>query len=197
MEALDAFERIENAASISADEIAPIVDAARCRFVRVWEIGADLLNRLAVRHEKARNAIVKMLRDRKAEVRFQAIALLGLSRLPASFAASLIQMGLHDRSHQVRGKVAEAACQFALTDLIADLEASLIAERHAIARQSLEFAVALLRDGYLLQRTGGKLTNVWVRRERNRGWCISVPITDDDLRTGKLDTIIARAKAMP
>jgi hypothetical protein len=197
LEALDAFERIENAASISIDEIAPIVDAASCRFVRVWEIGADLLNRLAVRHEEARNAIIRMLRNRKAAVRFQAIALLGLSKLPGPFAASLIQLGLCDRSHQVRGKVAEAACQLGLTHLIADLEASLATETHAIALQSLEFAVALLRDGYFLQRTGDKLTNVWVRREGNRGWCISVPITDDDLRSGKLDDIIAKAKAMP
>ena len=197
LEALDAFERIENTASISPDEIAPIVDAARCHFVRVWEIGADLLNRLAAQHEEARNAIVKMLHDRKVAVRFQAIALLGLSKLPGPFVTSLIQLGLRDRSHQIRGKVAEAACQLGLTGLIADLEASLATENNAIALQSLEFAVALLQDGYLLQRTGGKLTNIWVRRERNRGWCISVPISDDDFRAGKLDTIIARAKAMP
>jgi hypothetical protein len=196
-EALDAFERIEDAASISADEIVPIVDAASCRFVRVWEIGADLLKRLAVRHQAAQNAISRMLHDRNAGIRFQAVALLGLSRLPRPFAASLIRLGLRDRSHQVRGKVAEAACQLGLTELIAELEASLTEEKHPIARQSLEFAVALLRDGYLLQRTRGKLTNIWVRRERNRGWCISVPITDDDLHSGKLETIIASAKAMP
>jgi hypothetical protein len=196
-EALDAFDRIENAGTFSGEELDPIVDAASCRFVRVWEMGADLLNRLAFRHEEARNAILKMLRDRKAAVRFQAIALLGHSKLPGRFAASLIQLGLRDKSHQVRGKVAEAACQLGLTDLVDELEASLAKEANAVAKQSLEFAVALLRHGYLLQRTAGKLTNIWVRRGGDRGWCISVPITDDDLRAGKLDTIIARAKAMP
>ena len=110
---------------------------------------------------------------------------------------SLIRLGLRDKSHQVRGKAAEAACRLGLTDLIRELEASLKEEKHPIARQSLELAVALLRDGYLLQRTGGKLTNVWVKRERDRGYCISVPITDDDLRNGRLSAIIAGAKAMP
>jgi len=196
--ALDAFERLENAASISADDLVPIVEAASCHFVRVWEIGADLLNRLAVHHQAAQDAIRNMLGDRKAEVRFHAIvALLGWSELPAAFTGSLIRLGLRDKSHQVRGKAAEAACRLGLTGLIRELEASLKDEKHPIARQSLELAVALLRDGYLLQRTGGKLTNVWVKRERGRGWCISVPITDDDLRRGRLSAIIAGAKAMP
>ena len=197
IEAVDAFERGENAESISADEIAPVVDAASCDFVRVWEIGVDLLNRLAARHQEARNAIVKMLGDRKAGVRFQAVAMLGLSAFPRPFAVSLIQLGLRDRSYQVRGKVAEAACQLNLTELVGELEALQTAEKHAVARQSMEFAVALLREGYLLQSTGGKLSNIWVKREVNRGWCISVPITDDDLRAGRLESIIAKAKAMP
>src|SRR6516225_9712128 len=59
--ALDAFERLENAASISADDLVPIVEAASCHFVRVWEIGADLLNRLAVHHQAAQDAIRNML----------------------------------------------------------------------------------------------------------------------------------------
>ena len=163
IEAIEAFERSENAETISADEIAPIVDAASCEFVRVWEIGVDLLNRLAARHQEARNAIVKMLGDRKADVRFHAVAMLGLCAFPSPFAVSLIRLGLRDRSYHVRGKVAEAACQLGLTELIGELEALQTAEKHAVARQSMEFAVALLREGYLLQSTGGKLSNIWVK----------------------------------
>jgi hypothetical protein len=192
--ALDAYERIEDSANLSAEELGPIVDAATCRFVRVWEIGADLLNRLAVRHHAAQNAIRRMLHDRKADVRFHAIALLGSSPLPRPFAASLIRLGLHDRSNEVRGKAAEAACQLGLTELIAELEASLAEEKHPIARRCLEFAVALLCDGYLVQKADGKVTNVWVRGERDRGWCVSVPMTEDDLRSGQLETIIESAK---
>jgi HEAT repeat protein len=169
LEALDAFERLENATRVSANQIVPILDAAKCRFVRVWEIGADSLNRLAVRHPSAQDALGIMLRDRNADVRFQAIALLGISSLPQSFAESLVRIGLNDKSYQVRGKVAEAACQLGLRALVPQLKESLNVEKHAIARQSLEFAIALLRDGFLLQRTDGKLTNVWVKRERGRG----------------------------
>jgi hypothetical protein len=194
--ALDAFERLENATSISNSEIVPILEAAECRFVRVWEIGAHLLSKLAAKHSAAQEALLIMLRNRKAEVRFQSIALLGGSSIPPSFAAHLIRLALRDKSYQVRGKVAEAACQLGLTEMLPDLQESLDAEKHPIARQALEFAVALLRDGYLLQRHGGKLTNVWVRREREHGYAISVPITDDDLKAGKLDSIIADAKAM-
>jgi HEAT repeat protein len=196
--ALDAYDRIENADGIAASDIILIVHAASCPFVRVWEIGVELLNRLGVRHEEARNAILNMLRDRKAAVRFQAIAMLGLSELPHPFAASLIQLGLCDRSYQVRGTAAEAACQLGFAELIADLEASLTTEQHAVARQSLEVAVALLRDGYLVQRNRGKFTNVWVREEGGgRGWIVYVPLTKEDLRAGKLDSIIARGKAVP
>lgn len=106
-------------------------------------------------------------------------------------------MGLRDRSNEVRGKVAEAACQLGLTNLIEELEAAVRVEKHANARQAMEFAIALLRDGYLLQKTDGKLTNIWVKRERDQGYCISVPICDDDLIGGKLDAIIAMAKTRP
>lgn len=137
-EALDAFDRMENAATILPESIEPIVAAASCRYVRVWEIGADLLNRLAVRHSAAQNAIINLLRDRKADIRFHAIVLLGLSHLPGALARSLIRLGLRDRSYQVRGKVAEAACQLGLTDLIADLEFARSDEKHPIARKCLE-----------------------------------------------------------
>lgn len=194
-EALDAFERVENATKVSANQIVPILDAAKCRFVRVWEIGADLLNRLAVRHPAAQDALGIMLCDRKSEVRFQAIALLGISSLPELFVQGLIRIGLNDKSYQVRGKVAEAACQLGLKSLLPELQESLEVEKHATARHSLEFAVALLRDGFLLQRTDGKVTNVWVKRDRGSGWYISVPITDDDLRSGRLAAIITDAKS--
>src|SRR6476619_3965285 len=119
--ALDAFDQLENVATISPDKLVPIIEAASCRFAPVWEIGADLLNHLAVRHQEARDAIRNMLHDRTADVRFQAITLLGSSKIPVSFAASLIRLGLRDRSYVVRGRVAEAACQLGLTELIPDL----------------------------------------------------------------------------
>lgn len=86
LQALDSFDRIENATNICAEELVPIINAARCPFVRVWEIGVDLLNRLAVSHQPARDAIYNMISDRKAAVRYQAIACLGLSDLPSAFA---------------------------------------------------------------------------------------------------------------
>jgi hypothetical protein len=194
--ALDAFDRIENAAMISEDDLAPIIEASSCRFVRVWEIGVDLLYRLARQNEVARNGILKMFRDRKAAIRFQAIVMLGWANLSPPFTKSLIRLGLRDKSHQVRSKLAEVACRHGFADLIPDLEASLATETHSGARESLEFCLALLRDGYLLQRIGGKLTGLWVKGERNLGWCISVPITEDDLRAGKLDEIIASARSI-
>ena len=195
--ALDAFERLEIAASIATGELRPILDAVKCHYVRVWEIGADLLNRLAFNHQAAQEALIALLHEKKASVRFQSIALLGWSSVPTSLASCLIRLGLCDKSYEVRGRVAEAAYQLGLVEVIPDLEGSLVTEKHSVARYCMEFAVALLRDGYLLQRDRGKLTNVWVKRERERGYCTSVPITDDDLNAGRLASIIAGAKSRP
>jgi len=194
--ALDAFDRLTLHAPNSERELAQILRAFKCRFIRVWEIAADLLSRLAAKYEVAQQAFVTLLCDQKAEIRRRVLTPVAIGCVSKEFAARLIRLGLRDRSYEVRGFAAEAACEFELTGLVPELQAALIVEKHPRARQCLEFAVALLRDGYFLQRDNAKLTNVWVKRARGRG-DISVPITDDDLNTGRLEAILEYARSRP
>jgi hypothetical protein len=194
IDALDAFERLQSAKSVSAQQLVPIVDAAQCQFVRIWEIGTHLLCTLAENHAEAQGAIRAMLVSKHARVRYQSIALLRLTSVPRSFAVDLLRLALRDKSWQVRGKASESAGWLGVKELLPDLQEALRVEKHAICRECLNFDFTMLRDGYLLCQPEGVL---YVNLNRDGYYWRSVPVTVEELATRGLKPVIAEARSLP
>lgn len=188
--ALDAFVRLQRKRRISANDLEPIVAAARCRFRAVWDMGTDLLLYLSTRHSAARVAVREILRSRKVNERFQMVASLSPD-VPKALAIELIRAALEDKGNRVREKAAEAADRLGLKEVLPDMEKQLRIERHRNAKSSLEFHVAMVRDGYFLQYENGG-PNLWVRNKDGWGGAL---ITQDDVDQGRLQAIIADARS--
>jgi hypothetical protein len=134
-----------------------------------------------------------MLDSRKASVRFQAIALLGISHVPKPIAAELIRKALRDKAHKVRAEAAAVAERLGLAELLPELLQALRVEGHALAKKLLEFHIALLRDGYVLECEHDQPI-LTVKLAPGIGWWRSFPVTRKDITDGKLKAIVADAK---
>ncbi len=189
-DALDAFERLEKTQNISAEEIRPIVAAAKCRFRQVWDIAADLLTLLSNKHSSAQDAMREMLQSKKVGERFQVIAALN-SRVPKSLALELIRKALKDTGNRVREKAAERADDLKFLQLLPELEQALSVEKHPNAKSALEFNISMLRDGYLVE-DHKKYITVTVRMRRGTS---SQIISQEDIDRGRVPSIIADMRA--
>jgi hypothetical protein len=195
LHALTAFERLEQATAPSHGDLSAIVEAASCRYLRVWEIGAHLLHILAGRHQAAQVALRTMFASRKATLRFRVIVFLRFSSAPESFAKELIQLALCDRSHEIREAGADMAGWLGLTELLPALRQSLAIEKYRAARDCLSFTVAMLQDGYLLRREEGKPTILYVNLKQEGYYWMSFPIKDSDVMKQGLESIIEEARS--
>jgi hypothetical protein len=187
--AIDAYEEANAARTVTAKQIAPIVVAANSRFTWVWEKGCDLLVSLARKHPAARDAMWEMLNSRKVNVRFQIVACLD-SRVPQSLSLQMIRQAIYDKGNRVRIKAAEAADRLHLKELLPDLESRLASEDHPNAKEAIEDAIAMLRDGYRLEYEGDER---WLTVRTTSGWAL-VSITQQDIDKGRLQSIIRRTK---
>jgi hypothetical protein len=97
----------------------------------------------------------RMAVDSRSHVRFNAILCLKKAT-PLDFTLRLIRQGLRDKSANVRGKAADWAGRLRIRQVVSDLEAALAVEKNKKARETIEFELRLLRDGYILtQETDG------------------------------------------
>ena len=189
--ALNVFRRLRKKKTVSASDVAPIVHAASSKFVAVWDIGTSCLNALAKKHAGARDAMRAMVSSPDANVRFQLVSSLE-SELPKTLSKEILRKALADKSQRVRRAAIRVADRLRLKALLPDLQEQLGTERDSATRSDLEWAIAMLRDGYLLKHDKKGRPELIVR---TRGGWTSPPITKKDIARGRLDSIIADAKA--
>jgi len=193
--AIDKFCQLQSKRSVSESDLSLLVSAVRNRFAPVWEVGTDLLFRLARKHAAARDAIRSLMCSTKVTDRFHVIAMLGhLSEsvaFPKRFSMELIRTALRDKGNRVREKGAQAAERLCLTELVPDLEACLKTECNESPKWAMQHHLLLLRDGYYLEYINGspELTI------RTKDGFTSVSISKDDIRGGKLPSIVAEMQA--
>jgi hypothetical protein len=148
-ELLAALEEDIRARDLSTAALLPhLVAAASSRHVPIFENVCPLLGELTEQLAAARDAVSIMADDSRAHVRFNSILCLG-ERTPRAFSLGLLRRGLRDRSSRVRSKAADWALNLRLRELIPDLAEAAIRERATPARSEIEFALRLLRDGYI------------------------------------------------
>jgi hypothetical protein len=188
LEALDAFDRSANAGKLAPADLAAITEAACSRHRRVWDIGTDMLMRVACKWCEGQAATRQILNSAPANARFQITAAI-TGDLPQPFATEIIRLALHDKSARVRDKAAEACGRLKLKELLPDLERRLTVERDTTVRESLEFFIAMLREGYLLKYRGREPI-LWVQTPG--GYC-SPALTQADIDGGRLPELIAKA----
>ncbi len=71
--AIDAFDAIQEQNRVSLELLGPIIDAASSSRRPLYENATEFLGALTGRFEEAREAVTRMSRDPKSQVRFNAI----------------------------------------------------------------------------------------------------------------------------
>jgi hypothetical protein len=185
--ALDAFDRSADSGRLTPPDLATITEAACSRHSRVWNIGTDMLMRVACKWREGQAAIRQILSSAPANARFQVTAAI-TGDLPKPFAKEIICLALHDKAPRVRDKAAEACGRLKLKELLPDLDARLAFEKNTTVRESLEFFIAMLREGYLVKYRGSEPV-LWVQTPE--GYC-SPALTQKELDEGSLPELIAK-----
>ena len=148
--AAEAYDAAEEGGELPPELLRPVVDAASDSHRPVYEFAVSLLRRLTGRFPEACQAVADMAGHPKSHVRFNAILSLGRGT-PAPLALEILRQGLRDRSSRVRIKAADWSGTLRLREMVPDLERASANERDPKTKREIDFALALLRDGYLLR----------------------------------------------
>jgi hypothetical protein len=149
--AINAYDRILDKKRLDAKSLAPIVEAASSSRRPLYENATEFLAGLTADYALARESVEGMAANSRNHVRFNAILCLN-EATPLDFTLRIIRQGLQDKSANVRGKAADWAGRLRLRQVVSDLEAAFAVEKNKEARETIEFELRLLRDGYILER---------------------------------------------
>jgi hypothetical protein len=149
--AIDAYDTIQQENRLDAGRLAPIVAAASSSRRPLYENAAEFLGKLTGKYALARESVEKMAVDSRSHVRFNAILCLKKAT-PLDFTLRIIRQGLRDKRANVRGKAADWAGRLRIREVVPDLEAAFAVEKNKKARETIEFELRLLRDGYILEQ---------------------------------------------
>lgn len=147
--AMDTFEALEHRKTIGADDLTPIIEAARSPYIVAWDIGMHFLCRLAAAHDVARDAMRNLMAYGKSQVRVNLIGVLH-DRLPKEFCIEIIRRALTDKSKRVRDVAADRARVLILHELLPDLTRRAEDEVEPKMKFAMNWAVALIRDRYFV-----------------------------------------------
>ena len=153
----------------------------------------DLLSDLSGQFTEVQEAIETMARDPHSHVRFNAILCIGAST-PASMSMQLLRQCLHDKSARVRGKAADWIGRMRLRELVPDLEEASRNETHVEAKDTINFELRLLRDGYILARQSDGTFSVTARTKIG---CIGCFVSESELNRRGIDAIVADLAERP
>jgi hypothetical protein len=175
----DVYDVLETKENISVNEIVPLVITAKNKSMGIWQIGADFLWGLAIKHEVAREAIRSLITSKKANERFQIMACIRRDA-PISFAKEIILKGIADkRGSRVREKAAQAFRDLNLKELIPVFEDALEVETNENTKYEIKLSISLLRDGYMLEERASGLTLVFRTKD---GICL-LNVTPEEVET--------------
>jgi hypothetical protein len=149
--ALDTYAALAERSSITREDLAPVVEAARSAYLVAWDIGMRFLSRLGARHAVAREVMVDLMTAGKAAEKIRVLGALW-DHLPKAFCVKLIRQALKDRNKRVRQAAANVARCLILSEMVDELCDAAGLERDAETKWAIEHAVALIRDGYDLYK---------------------------------------------
>lgn len=155
--AIDAYDAICETARISPELLRPIVEAASSSRIPLYDTATTFLSKLTDRFPEVCDAVKAMFEAPRSHVRFNAILCLG-SSTPPNLTFELLRRGLRDKSVRVRWKAADRAGRLRLRDLVPELEKALVIEKDSKASRTIHLELRLLRDGYILEPSGGGFT---------------------------------------
>lgn len=145
--AIDAFKTCSNRTKFCDGQLDTLYLAAcHPRFV-VWGVGLPLLAKLAETNRHAREKIVELSRESKAEFRRRSIQYLN-DRYPRLYCVSILSRLLIDRSAKVKDVVAGRIACLNLTELLPSIEQALAQEKEPAIQWSYAHVISLMRDGY-------------------------------------------------
>jgi len=159
--ALIGYDQISETGKIEGRTLEYVVNAAKSQRAWLFELGMNLLGKLAMHHEEARQAIQLMFADKKADIRVNSLMCLHKS-LPTTLTTTLLSKGLADRSVRVRRISIYQAWGLNLSELIPVIEKQVQLERNLGAKAIIELHLALLRDGYALLLDAHNSGNYWL-----------------------------------
>lgn len=146
--AIAAYNRIVGEKNCSAELLDPLRIAALSNRRHLWDLASQLIGKLALRFDGARELILELLSEKSWNTRFTALCCLE-KKTPRFLMLKIVEATIEDRSGEVRWKAAQQAEYFGLKEVIPQIEAALSKERITKVRDSLQFSLGLLRDGYL------------------------------------------------
>lgn len=150
--AINAFDAIKQYKRINDDLLAPILAAASSSRVPLYENAATFMQTLTGQFALACDAVLGMAEDSKSHIRFNAILCLG-KLTPRSLTRHVLRQGLRDKSSRVRTKAADWTGRLRTRELVPDLEEAMVRETHEGTKETIDFNLRLLRDGYILKET--------------------------------------------
>jgi hypothetical protein len=189
--ALDSFELLVGTPTVSPEDLAAIMEAARCPWVAVGDIGGRALAELAGRHQAAQDAFRVMIASRKSSERLQAVDHLS-ARMPTSLNQEILRRGINDRSKSVRLCAARKCDRLHLREMLPELEQRVEVEPAPELKQRLEFHIAMIRDGYLIERKEDGEIQLCVRKRNGWSW---QEISQEDIDNGRVLSLVAEEQA--
>ncbi len=148
--AIEAFDSIQLGKCITPELLQPIIEAASDSRILLYDITIGFLQQLTEKYEEACDAVVKMAKNRRYQCRFNAIISIG-KQSPLEFKLRILRQGLGDKSSKVRGKAADWIGRLRLKELVPELEEAFAVETKTSTKDTIEFNLKLLRDGYILK----------------------------------------------
>lgn len=164
----------------ASDRRRPLYDMATQLLAEIAEISAD-----------ARAAIELMMQAPQSHIRFNGIVSLS-AEAPRDFSQRVIAAGLRDKSIRVRKKAADWAYRMQLLEAIPDLAEAYAIESNSKLRDSMEFYLRMLRDGYVLKHEG--TTTIHLTIAFGRGGICSCRISEAELTMRGVEEIVRRKR---
>jgi hypothetical protein len=131
----------------------------------VWSSGAKRLAECAHHFPEAGEALVALGNHRRAGVRLNVLAAVQYGP-PRDVALALLRRGIRDEDAKVREQAVTEAWRDGAKEILPDLEERLRVEADEQARESLEFAIAFIREGRAIR-------NGWETRRMPNGEIIT------------------------
>ena len=169
LSAYDCFFEVARRASCSVADLSPIANLSQSLLRGDREGGVLLLLALAMHHSSARELVVGLLDSPKAEIRFTVISFFGFYHLPypEGFVLNVVDKGLQDVSSKVRRFASQAASSyFEIKDSVPLLMRRLENETNEKVRYGLEYDLAIIRDGYRIEKQSDGRYSVSVKTKR-------------------------------
>ena len=148
--AADAFDSIQKRRKVTPQLLEPIVAACAWPPTSLSANASRFLSILANQYVEAGHAVEMMASDGRWQVRFNAV-LCARKEAPVDLNVKILRIALRDKSARVRGMAACHAGILEIQELICDLEQALKCEKDPKAKDSIDFELKLLRDGFTVE----------------------------------------------